>query len=64
MNRNLKKKNQTIVIGENRYLKDLEDGLVGVKKGDVKKVEVKFPSDYSSKELQNVFEQAIKMDQQ
>ena len=58
-----KAENQTIVIGDNRYLKDLEDGLVGVKKGDVKKVNVKFPNDYSAKELQNadaVFECNIK----
>ncbi len=58
-----KAENQTIVIGNNRYLKDLEEGLVGVKKGDVKKVKVKFPADYSAKELQNadaVFECDIK----
>ncbi len=58
-----KAENQTIVIGDNRYLKDLEEGLVGVKKGDVKKVKVKFPADYSAKELQNadaVFECNIK----
>ena len=58
-----KAENQTIVIGDNRYLKDLEDGLVGVKKGDVKKVKVKFPADYSAIELQNadaVFECNIK----
>ena len=58
-----KAENQTIVIGDNRYLKDLEEGLVGVKKGDVKKVKVKFPADYSAKELQNadaVFECNVK----
>ena len=58
-----KAENQTIIIGDNRYLKDLEDGLVGAKKGEVKKIKVKFPADYSSKDLQNanaVFECSIK----
>tara|TARA_B100001250_G_scaffold365890_1_gene346897 strand:+ start:53 stop:1480 length:1428 start_codon:yes stop_codon:yes gene_type:complete len=58
-----KAENQTIVIGSGQYLKDLEDGLVGVKKGDNKKIKVKFPEDYNQKDLQNaeaVFECNIK----
>ena len=48
-----KAESQTIVIGSGRYIKDLEDGLVGLKSGDSKKINVKFPADYSAKELQN-----------
>ncbi len=58
-----KAEDQTIVIGSGQYLKDLEDGLVGVKKGDNKKIKVKFPENYSQKDLQNadaVFECNIK----
>jgi len=58
-----KAEDQTIVIGSGQYLKDLEDGLVGVKKGDNKKIKVKFPENYNQKDLQNadaVFECNIK----
>ena len=58
-----KAENQTIVLGSGRYIKDLEDGLVGCKKGDKKNVKVKFPADYNAKELQNadaVFQCEIK----
>ncbi len=48
-----KAESQTIIIGSGRYIKDLEDGLVGLKSGDSKKINVKFPADYSAKELQN-----------
>tara|TARA_Y100000741_G_C18236609_1_gene551969 strand:- start:255 stop:1676 length:1422 start_codon:yes stop_codon:yes gene_type:complete len=48
-----KAENQTIVIGSGQYLKDLEDGLIGVKKGESKKIKVKFPDNYSQKDLQN-----------
>ena len=58
-----KAEGQTIVIGSGQYLKDLEDGLIGVKKGDNKKIKVKFPENYTQKDLQNadaVFECNIK----
>jgi len=58
-----KAEDQTIVIGSGQYLKDLEDGLIGVKKGDNKKIKVKFPENYNQKDLQNadaVFECNIK----
>ena len=58
-----KAESQTIIIGSGRYLKDLEEGLIGTKKGDNKKVKVQFPKDYSAKELQNaeaIFECIIK----
>ena len=52
-----------VELGSGRYIKDLEDGLVGCKKGDKKNVKVKFPADYNAKELQNadaVFQCEIK----
>ena len=58
-----KAEGQTIVIGSGQYLKDLEDGLIGVKNGDNKKIKVKFPENYTQKDLQNadaVFECNIK----
>ena len=58
-----KAEDQTIVIGSGQYLKDLEEGLIGVKKGDNKKIKVKFPENYGQKDLQNaeaVFECNIK----
>ncbi len=58
-----KAEDQTIVIGSGQYLKDLEEGLIGLKKGDNKKIKVKFPENYGQKDLQNaeaVFECNIK----
>ncbi len=48
-----KAEDQSIIIGSGQYLKDLEDGLIGVKKGDNKKIKVKFPENYGQKDLQN-----------
>ena len=48
-----KAEGQTIIIGSGQYLKDLEEGLIGVKKGDNKKIKVKFPENYNQKDLQN-----------
>ena len=48
-----KAEEQTIIIGSGQYLKDLENGLVGLKKGDNKKIKVKFPENYSQKDLRN-----------
>ena len=42
---------QSIVIGSGQYLKDLEDGLVGLKAGDEKNISVKFPDNYQAEEL-------------
>ena len=39
------------IIGENKYIKGFEEALVGLKVGDEKSFELKFPKDYYNKEL-------------
>ncbi|MFL2898972.1 MAG: trigger factor [Candidatus Pelagibacterales bacterium] len=46
-----KAEEQTIVIGSGQYLKDLEDGLIGLRAGDTKKIPVKFPDNYQAEDL-------------
>ena len=46
-----KAEEQSIVIGSGQYLKDLEDGLIGTKSGDIKKIDVKFPDNYQAEDL-------------
>ena len=58
-----KAEDQSIVIGSGQYLKDLEDGLVGLKAGDTKKIAVKFPENYQAEDLKGanaIFECVIK----
>jgi trigger factor len=58
-----KAEEQNIVIGSGQYLKDLEDGLIGLKSGDAKKIPVKFPDDYQAEDLKGanaIFECKIK----
>ena len=58
-----KAEEQTIVIGSGQYLKDLEDGLIGLKAGDIKKIPVKFPDNYQAEDLKGasaIFECKIK----
>ena len=58
-----KAEEQTIIIGSGQYLKDLEDGLIGLKAGDTKKIPVKFPDNYQAEDLKGanaVFECKIK----
>lgn len=38
----------SIVVGSNTFLVEFEDGLVGMKAGDTKNIEVRFPDNYSS----------------
>jgi len=40
-----------VVLGEGRMLPDFESNLTGVKAGDAKTFDVKFPEDYGNKEL-------------
>ena len=47
----LKSDSHTIILGENRYLPDFEAGIVGMKKGQTKSFDVKFPEDYREKSL-------------
>lgn len=58
-----KAEEQTIIIGSGQYLKDLEDGLIGLKAGDTKKIPVKFPDNYQAEDLKGanaIFECKIK----
>ena len=58
-----KAEEQTIVIGSGQYLKDLEDGLIGLRAGDTKKIHVKFPDNYQAVDLKGasaIFECKIK----
>ncbi len=43
--------NQTIKIGDGAVIPDLENGLIGLKKGETKKIPVKFPDNYGSEKL-------------
>ncbi len=43
--------NQTITIGDKKFIPGFEDNLVGLKKGDKKEFEVTFPKDYGHKDL-------------
>jgi trigger factor len=40
-----------IVLGEGRFLKEFEEGLVGAKAGDAPEIKLTFPADYAAKEL-------------
>ena len=47
----LKSDTHTIILGESRYLPDFEAGIVGMKKGQTKSFDVKFPDDYRETSL-------------
>ena len=56
-------KDETVVLGSNKYIPGYEDQMVGLNINDVKDVKVKFPDDYRTKELAGknaVFEVKIK----
>ena len=44
-------KNYLLNIGEGMFIEDLETGIIGMKKGDSKRIEVTFPKDYRAKDL-------------
>jgi len=46
-----KAEGQSIVLGEGRFLPDFEKALPGLKAGEGKSFEVKFPDDYAGKEV-------------
>jgi trigger factor len=46
-----KTENFGVKVGEGKVVKDLDDGLVGMKAGDEKEIDVHFPEDYFSKDL-------------
>ncbi len=41
----------TLEIGSGSFIPGFEDGLLGMKEGETKEIEVKFPENYNSKEL-------------
>lgn len=43
--------NFIVKLGEGRVVKDLDEGLVGMKPGEFKEIDVTFPDDYFSKDL-------------
>jgi trigger factor len=58
-----KAQDQSVVLGDGRFLPDFEKNLPGLKAGDSKKFEVKFPDDYAGKEVAGktaVFEVKVK----
>ncbi|MBM3373769.1 MAG: trigger factor, partial [Betaproteobacteria bacterium] len=46
-----KAQDQSIVLGEGRFLPEFEKALPGLKAGDSKSFELKFPDDYAGKEV-------------
>jgi trigger factor len=44
-------KNHTLVLGSGSFIPGFEDGLIGVKGGETRDVEVTFPEDYHAEEL-------------
>jgi len=44
-------KNFNVILGSNRLITGFEDGLVGVKPGESKKLKLKFPDDYMATDL-------------
>ena len=44
-------KGSSIVVGSNTFLRDFEEGLIGMKSGEIKIVPVKFPEDYHADTL-------------
>ncbi|MBX3651715.1 MAG: trigger factor [Burkholderiales bacterium] len=58
-----KAEGQPVVLGEGRFLPEFEKNLSGMKAGDVKSFELKFPDDYAGKEVAGktaVFEVTVK----
>lgn len=43
-------KGQILLLGSNTYIEGFEDGIIGMKKGETKDLELKFPKDYHNKD--------------
>jgi trigger factor len=50
---NMKGQEYLLEIGSGQFIPGFEDGMIGLKKGDKKNIEVTFPADYHAAELQN-----------
>ena len=58
-----KAEDQSVVLGDGRFLPEFENSLPGMKAGDSKKFDLKFPDDYAGKEVAGktaVFEVKVK----
>ena len=58
-----KAENYSLTIGSNTFIPGFEEGLIGLKKGDEKDLNLKFPEDYHSEELKGkevVFKAKVK----
>ena len=49
--KNGEQKNQPLIIGDSLFIGDFEENLIGLKSGDCKEFQVKFPEDYYDKEI-------------
>mgnify|MGYP001612578979 CR=1 FL=1 len=49
--KNGEQKNQPLIIGDNLFVGEFEDNLMGLKLGDCKEFQVKFPDNYYDKEI-------------
>ena len=43
--------NHMLQIGEGSFIEDLEEGIIGMKKGDEDKIDIKFPEEYRAEDL-------------
>lgn len=50
---NMKGSEFLLEIGSGQFIPGFEDGMIGLKKGDKKNIELTFPADYHATELQN-----------
>jgi trigger factor len=50
---NMKGSEYLLEIGSGQFIPGFEDGMIGLKKGDKKNIELTFPADYHAAELQN-----------
>ena len=49
--KNGEQKNQPLIIGDSLFIGDFEENLIGLKSGDCKEFQVKFPENYYDKEI-------------
>ncbi len=49
-----KTENFTLEIGKGKIAKEFDEQLIGMKKGDIKEINIHFPEDYSNKNLANI----------
>jgi len=50
---NMKGSEYLLEIGSGQFIPGFEDGMIGLKKGDKKNIELTFPADYHASDLQN-----------